>query len=242
MRFANTLLEGRLIRRYKRFFSEIELRNGHTVLAHCPNPGSMKTCLNEGGRVWISRSDNPKRKLKYTWELADCDGEMVYVNPTGANDVVAEALRQDVIAELSGFDRVRREVAYGERSRVDFVLDFVRDTGRTECTYLEVKNVTLRDSQTMSAFPDSVTKRGTRHLHELSSMVAGGHRAALLFCGSRSNCRAIRPADEIDPVYGAALRQAARAGVMLLAYRCDVTPKGVWMRERIPVDLDGVGV
>ena len=232
MKFPRKLLEGRLVRRFKRFFAEVKLANGHQVLAHCPNPGSMKTCLSEGGRVWISRSDNPKRKLKYTWEVADCDGAMVYVNPTGANDVVAEALSAGVIGELNGFDSVRREVPYGERSRVDFVLD---QNGQS--TYLEVKNVTLRHAEAVSAFPDSVTERGTRHLKELATMVTQGHKSVMLFCGSRSDCRAIRPADDIDPVYGKTLREVAQAGVMLLGYRCEVSPQGVWMRQRVPVEL-----
>ena len=232
MKFSKKLLEGTFVRRYKRFFADIRLRNGREVVAHCPNPGSMKTCLLEGGRVWISKSDNPKRKLKYTWEIAETQGEMVYVNPVGANDVVAEALATGVIGPFRDHDRIRREVRYGERSRVDFVIEKAAQT-----IYLEVKNVTLRHKEHVSAFPDSVTQRGTRHLQELTSMVASGHRAALLFCGSRSLSREVQPADAIDPAYGKALRAAKEAGVEVFAYRCDVSPEGVWMREQIPVTL-----
>jgi sugar fermentation stimulation protein A len=232
MQFEQPLIEGRLVRRYKRFLADVALQpGGEVVVAHCPNPGSMRTCMAEGGRVWLSRSDDPRRKLPYTWELAEVDGAMVCVNTARANAVVAEALASGVIAELRGFDQMRPEVRYGARSRVDFLLE----TGGRKC-YVEVKSVTLRGGDRVGAFPDAVTARGTRHLEELMAMVADGHRAVMLFCCNRTDARAMRPADEIDPLYGRTLRRAAAAGVELLAYRCAVSPRGIWVEERVPVE------
>lgn len=232
MHFEQPLMEGRLLRRYKRFLADVDLVAGGTVVAHCANPGSMRTCMPEGARVWLTRHDDPRRKLQYTWELVEADGAMVCVNTARANHVVAEALRAGVVAELGGFDEMRAEVPYGERSRVDFLLVM----GGRKC-YVEVKSVTLHGGARMGAFPDSVTARGTRHLEELMAMVAAGHRAVMLFCCSRSDADSMRPADEIDPCYGQTLRRAAAAGVELLAYRCDVSPRGIWMKERVPVVL-----
>lgn len=231
MRFPR-LRTGRLVRRYKRFLADVRLSDGSVVVAHCPNPGSMQRCAPDDARVWLSRSDNPKRKLPYTWELVEAHGAMVCVNTRHANDVVADALTAGVVRELRGFDELQREVVCGERSRIDFVLH-----QGAERTYVEVKSVTLGRGDRVSAFPDSVTARGTRHLRELMAMVDQGHRAMMLFCCARADTRVVCPADDIDPVYGATLREAAAAGVELLAYRCDVTTRGMWLRERVPIDL-----
>jgi sugar fermentation stimulation protein A len=233
MRFESELLPGRLVRRYKRFFADVELCAGGTVVSHCPNPGSMRTCAVEGGRVWLREHDDPRRKLRYTWEIAEAGGALVCVNTGRANHVVAEALSAGAVAELAGFDELRREVKYGERSRVDFLLRH----GERAC-YVEVKSVTMDGGGGVSAFPDSVTARGTRHLQELSAMVAAGHRAALLYCVNRTDATVVRPADDIDPVYGRALRAAAAAGVELLAYRADIDPaRGIELGPRVPIAL-----
>lgn len=236
MEFAPPLIEGRLIRRYKRFLADIILDSGERVTAHCPNPGSMTTCMLEGGRVWLSRSPNKQRKLPYTWELAEVGDAMVCVNTGRANDLVAEALKGSAIAELTGYDEVTREVRYGEASRIDFLLR----AGQSSC-YVEVKSVTLDVTQpggpTISAFPDSVTTRGTKHLRELINVVAAGQRAVLLFVCNRTGVTAIRPADEIDPAYGYHLRKARTAGVELLAYRSDIDPSGVQLAGSIGLRL-----
>lgn len=232
MEYAAPLLEGRLVSRYKRFFADVELPDGEVVVTHCPNPGSMRTCAPDRARVWISKSNNPKRKLAYTWELVEAFGGMVVVNTNLANRVVAEALDAGVIAELADYDEIKPEVRYGDSSRVDFLL-----TRGDERCWLEVKSVTLHAGGAVSAFPDSVTARGTRHLHELMNMVRTGDRAVMLFCVSRDPTEVVRPADDIDPVYGETLREAVAAGVELLAYRCDVSPTNVELLERIPVDL-----
>lgn len=226
------LRKGRLIRRYKRFLADVELVGGEVVTAHCANPGSMLRCAPDDAPVWLSRSDNPKRKLPYTWELVRAHGSYVCVNTARANGVVADALHAGVVRELAGFDELRREVKYGERSRVDFLLQ--RNDRKT---YVEVKSVTLPMGKRVSAFPDSVTARGTRHLQELMAMVDEGHRAVMLFCCARADTARVRPADEIDPVYGKTLREAADHGVELLAYRCDINTRGMWLRERVPIEL-----
>jgi sugar fermentation stimulation protein A len=234
MLYERPLLEGRLLRRYKRFLSDIELPGVGEVVAHCPNPGSMATCAPEGARVWISESDRKSRKLRYTWELVEADDAMVMVHTGRANGIVAEGIEAGVVAELRGYDRMHREVKYGERSRVDFLLE----RGDARC-FVEVKSATLGLGDRISAFPDAITARGKRHLEELIRVVEGGDRAMLLFCCNRDPSREVRPADHIDPAYGEALRRAADAGVEILAYRCDVSPDGVWLRARIPVVMSG---
>lgn len=241
MQFDRPLLEARLARRYKRFFADVELEDGTVVVSHCPNPGSMKNCRPDGARVWVSRNDDPRRKLRYTWELVEVERTLVCVNTARPNTVVAEALAAGRIPELSGYDSVRPEVAYGERSRVDFLLERKGDGGNEgegDRCWVEVKSVTLGIGRGISAFPDSVTARGTRHLRELMAMAAAGDRAVLLFCAGRADTRVVRPADDIDPLYGQTLREAASAGVEILAYRCDISPEGITLANRVPVDLD----
>ncbi len=235
MLFEAPLIQGHLLRRYKRFLADVVLATGEVVVAHCANPGSMLTCAPEGALVWLSVHDNPRRKLEHTWELVAAAGQLVCVNTARANRVVAEGLERGVVRELSGFDALRPEVRLGERSRIDFVL--YRGSART---YLEVKSVTLDAGDGVSAFPDSVTERGARHLRELMAAVRAGHRAAMLFCAQRGGTRAVRPADEIDAEYGRTLREAGRAGVELYAYACEVSPDGIWLRERVPLLLEAL--
>jgi len=226
------LVEGRLVRRYKRFFADVELAGGDVVVSHCPNPGSMRSCAEDRAPVWLSESDRPGRKLRFTWELARVGGAMVCVNTGRANQLVAEALAAGALPELRGWGRVRREVRYGARSRVDFLLE----RGRRLC-YLEVKSVTLDLGGRVAGFPDSVTERGRRHLEELMGVAAGGDRAVLLFAVNRTGARAVRPADDIDPRYGEALRRAAAAGVEILAYRSRITPRSIALTSPVPVEL-----
>lgn len=223
-------MEGRLERRYKRFFADVRLSDGSLVTAHCPSPGSMKSCLVEQGRVWLSDSNDPRRKLRMTWELAEASGARVFVNPLSANRVVHEALARGGVAELSGYTNLRREVRFGAHTRFDFLLE----QGDARC-FVEVKNVTLGLGHGRAAFPDSVTERGARHLSELINAVATGHRAVLLFCVSRSDARSAEPAADIDPNYARWLTRAHRAGVAVLAYKCRITQQGVWLDRSLPV-------
>lgn len=192
----------------------------------------MKTMKEEGSQVWLSASDNPKRKLAYTWELVLSEDALTLVHTGRANAIVAEGLQSGIVEPLAGFHTLRREVAYGEKSRLDFRLEW-----EDKSCFVEVKNVTMADGRGRCAFPDSVTARGTKHLRELMSIVAGGERAVLLFCCSRAGTLGIRPADEIDPVYGATLREAAEAGVEIMAYACRVSESELVLAESVPVEL-----
>lgn len=216
MRFSPALEEARLLRRYKRFLADIELPGGEQMTIHCPNTGSMLNCMKEGGRVWFSRSNDPKRKLPGTWEISETpQGRLACVNTGRANAIVEEALRAGIIRELAGFTALRREVPYGEeRSRIDFQLMF--DSGPA---YVEVKSVTLGfDGSDIAAFPDAVTQRGAKHLRELAALARQGVRAVQLYCVNLGGIEAVRPAEEIDPGYAIALRAAVQEGVEVLAY------------------------
>ncbi len=230
MEFSD-LIEGRLIQRYKRFLADVELADGSVVTAHCANPGSMKSCIEPTTRAWLSRA-RPGRKLGYTWELAQNGDTWIFVNPVRANLVVEETIRAGMVPELGGYDALEREVRYGEGSRIDLLLSSVGQ----RC-YVEVKNVTLSLGGGRAAFPDSVTKRGTKHLEELIRVRQKGDRAVLFFCVSRSDVRSVEPADAIDPEYGQALRRAARAGVEILAYGGPIGRGGIRLETRVAVDL-----
>lgn len=236
MRFQTSLEEGRLVRRYKRFLADIVTADGEALCIHCPNTGSMLNCMAEGGRVWFQRSDNPKHKLPGTWELAETpQGRLACVNTARANALVEEALLAGVITELAGFAALKREVAYGlENSRVDFRLDYANGP-----TFVEVKSVTLGfDDTAVAAFPDAVTARGTKHLRELATLARDGTRAVLLYCVNLSGIEAVRPAHEIDPAYAAALGEAVKAGVTVLAYGAELSTEEIRLVRRLPVLLD----
>lgn len=233
MRFFPELEQGRLLTRYKRFLADIETDSGERLTIHCPNTGSMLNCMMPGGRVWFSRSSDPKRKLPGTWEISETpQGRLACINTARANALVEEALYAGVISELEGFTALKREVPYGqEKSRVDFRLDYPDGY-----LYLEVKSVTLGfDNSTVAAFPDAVTQRGSRHLRELAALSRDGVRAVLLYCVGLTGVQAVRPAQEVDPVYAAALVEAIAAGVQVLAYGVRLTPQEICIDRRLQV-------
>ena len=230
MQLPAPLLEGHLLRRYKRFFTDIELAGGSVVTAHTPNTGSMQQCAVPGYRVLVSANDNPKRKLRYTLELIEVNGRWVDTHTLRTNRVVEEALRNGSIDELRGYD-VRAEFPFGD-SRIDFLLENDR-----EKVLVEVKNVTLCSDELVASFPDAVTTRGQKHLLELADAVRQGYRAVIFFLVQRSEATTFSPADEIDPEYGRLLRQVAARGVEVLAYKSIVTPQENRVGERIPVVL-----
>ncbi|HLD68766.1 MAG TPA: DNA/RNA nuclease SfsA [Pseudomonas sp.] len=235
MRFAPLLEEGRLLQRYKRFLADIETADGERLTIHCPNTGSMLNCMSPGGRVWFSRSDDPKRKLPGTWELSETpQGRLACINTARANGLIERALNQGLIAELAGFEGYKREVAYGqERSRVDFRLDYASGPA-----FVEVKSVTLGFADSaVAAFPDAVTLRGAKHLRELAALAHQGVRAVQLYCVNLSGIEAVRAAEEIDPGYAAALREAVAAGVEVLAYGAELSPERVSITHRLEVLL-----
>lgn len=236
MHFSPLLEEARLLRRYKRFLADIELASGEQMTIHCPNTGSMLNCMKEGGSVWFSRSNDPKRKLPGTWEISETpQGRLACVNTGRANAIVEEALRAGVITELAGFTALRREVAYGEeKSRIDFHLTY--DSGPA---FVEVKSVTLGfDGSTIAAFPDAVTQRGAKHLRELATLARQGVRAVQLYCVNLTGIEAVRPAEEIDPGYAIALRAAVLDGVEVLAYGVTLDNQQVRIDHALPVLLN----
>lgn len=232
MRFSAPLLGGHLIRRYKRFLVDVRLDDGSEVTAHCPNSGRMTACIGEGWPVRLSQSDNPRRKLPYTLEMVHNGSCWIGVHTGRANAVVREAVEAGDVPELGGYDAIRPEVAYGRGSRIDLLLS----RGSSRC-FVEVKSTTLVDGRGAYLFPDAVTERGRRHLHELAEQAAAGDRAVVLFLIQRGDGAFFRPAVEVDPAFDRALRDAVAGGVEVLAYRAAVSPQGIAVRDRVAVRL-----
>ena len=234
------LIEGRLIKRYKRFLADVELSDGSVVTAHCPNTGSMKNCATPGSRVWLLDSANPKRKYPLGWELVEVEADaLACINTGRANALVREAIEQGIVSELQGYGQIRQEVKYGENSRIDLLL---QDEGKADA-WVEIKNVTLLEEGGWGSFPDAVTARGAKHLRELAMLAREGVRAVLLYCVNLTGIEAVRPAEEIDAGYAAALREAVAAGVEVLAYGVFLTPEEVRVDRRLQVHLaEAVGL
>ncbi len=211
MRFQTRLEPATLIRRYKRFLADIRLEDGREAVAHCANPGSMMGLAEPGMRIWVEPNDDPKKKLKYGWRLVEHDtGHFTGVDTSVPNRALRAALEAGEVAGLEGYDSVRPEVKYGENSRIDFLL---QGAGRRDA-YVEVKSVTLMREAGMAEFPDSVTARGAKHLAELAAMAQAGHRAVMLYLIQRTDARAFRLAEDIDPAYAGGARGRGRgAGV-----------------------------
>ncbi|MDB5444295.1 MAG: sfsA [Phenylobacterium sp.] len=230
MDFPSLLARGTLVSRYKRFFADVMLDDGTALTAHCPNPGAMLGLNTPGLPCWVSRSDDPKRKLAHTLELVEADGGLVGVNTMHPNRLVAEALAEGAIPELAGYATHRREVRYGTNSRVDFLLS----APDRPAAWLEVKNCHLRRSGALAEFPDCVAARSLKHLRELEAMVAAGDRAVALFVVQRTDCEAFAACHELDPAFARGLDQAADAGVEVLIYACDVAVDGIRIARPIP--------
>jgi len=223
--------EAILLKRYKRFLTDIRLDTGEELTIHCPNTGSMKNCWVAETPCWFSRSNNPKRKLPGTLEISTTpEGDLVGVNTQRSNHLVREGIENGTIAELQGYDSIKPEVKYGEEnSRIDLLLS----KSDQQC-YVEVKNTTLGVGNGRVLFPDAVTSRGAKHLRELMKMVKEGHRAVLVFCVQHSGVKEVGPADDIDPEYGRILREAIAAGEEVLAYGCRLTPHEIVVTQRLP--------
>lgn len=231
MIFETSLQKGILIRRYKRFLADVKIDPSRTVTAHVPNTGSMKSTRKPGSPVMLSHHSSPKRKLEWTLELIEANNHWVGVNTALSNRIVEEAISSGKIASLKLYDHIRREVKYGESSRIDLLLE----RGEERC-YVEVKNVTYREGD-RALFPDAVTTRGHKHLVELSNMVKAGHRAVIFFLVNRADCTSMGPASEIDKKYSETLASVAKAGVEVLAYRAQVTPKGIHIDRQLSTVL-----
>ncbi len=229
MQFDQELQAGILIRRYKRFLADVELDSGRQLTVHCPNSGSMMGCSEPGSPVMISRSDNPSRKYPHTLEMVQAGPVWIGVNTSLTNKLVHEALENGVVNEFGLVDAITREVKTSANTRLDFQLE---SQGRQ--IYLEVKNCSLAVARA-AMFPDAVTARGTKHLHELAALRLQGHGAAVLFCVQRGDADYFRPAAHIDRIYADTLAEVAAAGVMVLAYQADVSPRGITIRKQLPV-------
>src|SRR6476620_5931231 len=235
MRFSAPLIPATLVKRYKRFLADVVLPDGSTITAHVANPGAMIGLAAPGSRVWLSKSDNPKRKLSHSWELIEVDFgrglELVGVNTAHPNPLVGAALAAGAIPGLSGYDTTRREVKYGKNSRVDFLLE---SAGRPPC-YVEIKNVHLMRRRGLAEFPDARTERGAKHLEELGDMVAAGHRAVMLYLIQIGSAERFALARDIDPKYGAAFDRARARGIEAMAWRCVITRDGIEIATPVPM-------
>jgi sugar fermentation stimulation protein A len=235
IKFPAPLIPAKLVKRYKRFLADVVLESGEALTAHVANPGGMIGLAAPGSRVWLSKSDNPNRKLPYSWELVEVDfgggHELVGVNTGHPNPLVGAALAAGAIPELAGYDTIRREVKYGKNSRVDFLLESDK---RPPC-YVEIKNVHLMRTQGLAEFPDAKTERGAKHLEELGDMVAAGARAVMLYLIQIGSAQSFKLARDIDPKYGAAFDRARGRGVEAIAWRCRIERESITIDASVPI-------
>ncbi|MEM7288825.1 MAG: DNA/RNA nuclease SfsA [Pseudomonadota bacterium] len=227
------MIETRLVKRYKRFLADVEFPDGHIETVHCPNPGAMQGLTQPGIRAWVSDSRNPKRKLQFTLELVEVEDVLIGVNTNRPNRLAVEAIEAGRIAKLARYDRLRTEVKYGENSRIDILLE----TDGQPDVYVEVKNVHFRRTPALDEFPDCVTARGAKHLHEMAREVAKGNRAVMLYVIQRGDGKHFGFANDLDPNYVKAFREAHASGVEALAIRCDVSVDRIVARDELPVIL-----
>ncbi|QTN34513.1 DNA/RNA nuclease SfsA [Cognatishimia activa] len=230
MDFTTPLIPARLIKRYKRFLADARLEDGSEITAHCANPGSMMGLKDPDTKIWLEPNDDPKKKLKYGWRLVDHEnGHFTGVDTSVPNRALKAALMAHEVPELADHPNVRSEVKYGTNSRVDFLL-----SGNGPDLYVEVKSVTLSRKAGIAEFPDSVTARGTKHLHELVEMTKSGHRALMLYLVQRTDAEVVTLAKDIDPTYAKAFDMAVDAGVEVLAYDCQISPQAITLGRPLP--------
>lgn len=227
-----SMKKGRLVKRYKRFLADIILDTGDLITAHCPNSGSMKGCALEGAPVWVSVSDNPKRKYAHTWELIQAPGGMIGINTLVPNRLVRQAIEQGMIDELSGYNKITSEIKTSDHTRLDLLLEKEK---KDRC-YIEIKNCTLVEDE-VAMFPDAVTIRGQKHLEELTQLVMSGNRGVIFFLIQRTDAKIFKPADTIDKAYGEKLRLAVSKGVEIVTRDVDITTEFIQLRNAVEVDL-----
>ena len=227
MNFENKLLSGVFIKRYKRFFVDIKMNKG-TVVAHCPNTGSMQGLLKQGNKVWLTRSNNPNRKLKYTLQIIEDGGFKVGVNTHLTNKIFLEALEKNLIKELSKDIDIKPEVKFGENTRFDFLI-----TKKNYKAFIEVKNVTLSRKTGIAEFPDAVTSRGAKHINELIKASKKGYKIYIAFVIQREDCKKFEIAKDIDPEYSKLLSKAVKKKLNILCYDCKFSPKGIILNNKI---------
>ena len=227
MKFKERLLQGTLIKRYKRFFVDIKYKN-KTITGHCPNTGSMMGLLNKGNKIWFSRSDNLSRKLKYTLEIIEVGKKMIGINTLLTNKIVFEALSQKKIKNFAKFNNIKPEVKFSDKTRFDFLI-----SDNKEKCFLEVKNVTLSRKDEIAEFPDAITSRGTKHLKELIIAKQRGFESYILYLIQREDCKSFRIAKDIDEDYKIAFDKALKKGVKIICYDCKISTEEIKLNNRI---------
>ena len=229
MKFTNTLIKGKLIKRYKRFFADVEVNN-KVVTAHCPNTGSMLGLLKKGNDAWVSKADDPKRKLKYTLEIIKVKNNLVGVNTHLANKIVAEGLRNNLFKEFNNLKNIQPEVFYNKETRFDFLVN-----KNNKNIFIEVKNVTLFRDKQISEFPDAPTSRGTKHIKTLIDASKKGFKSYVLFLVQIENMKYFKIAKDIDKDYYENYLMAKKSGVQFLAYKCKIDPKKIKIDKKIKI-------
>ncbi len=231
MNFKNKLISGVLIKRYKRFFVDIKIRN-KVITAHCPNTGSMFGLLKKGNKVWLSKSDNPNRKLKYTLEIIQDNKSKVGVNTHATNKIVFDALQKNLIKEINNISDIKPETKFGKKTRFDFLV-----LNKTEKIFIEVKNVTLSRKKKIAEFPDAVTTRGLKHINELINAGKKNYKIFILYLIQRDDCEIFQIAEDIDPNYAVALKKAVKNNLKILCYDCKFYSKGIKLHKRVKIKI-----
>jgi len=232
MKFTKDLIKGKLVKRYKRFFVDVKL-NKEIIVAHCPNTGSMKGLLDEGNEVYVSKNDNPKRKLKYTLEIIKVNKNLVGVNTHFANKIACHGLSNNLVKEISNNDIIKPEVFFNKETRFDFLLQ-----KNKQKIFVEVKNVTLFREEKIAEFPDAVTSRGSKHLKTLIEAIKKGYKSYLLFLVQIEGVESFKIAKDIDKEYYKNYLLAKKAGVKFLAYRCKINLKEIKIEKKIGITND----
>tara|TARA_B110000967_G_C18852237_1_gene545259 strand:+ start:500 stop:1201 length:702 start_codon:yes stop_codon:yes gene_type:complete len=232
MNFENRLISGLFIKRYKRFFVDVRIKN-KIVTAHCPNTGSMMGLLKKNNKVWLTKSNNKKRKLKYTLQIIEVNKSKVGVNTHLTNKIVLDALKKNLIKDFNKILKIESEKVFNSNTRFDFYLE-----DKNNKSFLEVKNVTLKRADNIAEFPDSVTTRGTKHLNELINAKKKGFNAYLLFLIQREDCNKFKIANHIDPVYSKTLIKAIKHNVKIYCYDCKFSSKGIVLNNKIKFHID----
>ena len=232
MNFQKTLISGEFIKRYKRFFVDVKIGN-NTVTAHCPNTGSMLGLLKKGNKVWLSKSDNPKRKLKYTLQIIEDKKSKIGINTHLTNKIVFDALKKKLIKNFSKLKEIKQEVKFGENTRFDFLV-----TNENKKTSIEVKNVTLSRKKGLAEFPDAVTSRGLKHINELLKANKKGFEIYLFYVIQRDDCMKFDLAKDIDPDYCELLLKAVKKKLNILCYDCKFSTKGIKLNRKIKLNFN----
>ena len=229
MEFTKSLIKGKLIKRYKRFFVDVKI-NKEIITAHCPNTGSMKGLLDEENEVYLLKNDNPKRKLKYSLELIKARNNLVGVNTHMANKIVDDGLNANLINELKNSDNIKAEVFYNKETRFDFLIE-----KKKQKSFIEVKNVTLFRDKKTAEFPDAITSRGSKHLLTLIDAIKKGYKSYLIFLVQIQNMENFKIAKDIDEEYYKNYLSAKKAGVNFLAYRCKLNSKEITIEKKLKI-------